>query len=322
MNIDVARLAGPRGRRLASIAVVVVALMCMGGVVLAAGDGSDSKGVVVSEMAKADQALAAARERELVRSQRQRSRSLFEGMAAGDALELGGQAFPGALHGRVWTGLGLANGEKVDKYLSEFSARIVRPGRTKAIVESTVPLRAVDEAGDKLPVDLALEDRGGHLRSANPLVGVLFSKDPAQGVRFEHSGVGVSVEGASAEASGVARDDRLAVPAILPDTDFWAAPTSAGFESFALLRSAKSPESIVLDVDLPQGAELRGLPDGGAVVVRGDEQLVSVSEPFATDADGQVVKVGMAVESGRLVLSVPHRDADVRYPVLVDPEFV
>jgi RHS repeat-associated protein len=42
----------------------------------------------------------------------------------------------------------------------------------------------------------------------------------------------------------------------------------------------------------------------------------------ALDADGRPVEVEMAVDGPRLVLSVPHRGKDVRYPLLVDPEFV
>jgi hypothetical protein len=86
------------------------------------------------------------------------------------------------------------------------------------------------------------------------------------------------------------------------------------------MRSAASPEQIVYDLELPQGAELRPAADGAAEIVRGEEVIATVSAPVAWDADGEDVPVEMAAEAKRLTITVPHRDRDLRYPLLVDPE--
>ena len=146
-----------------------------------------------------------------------------------DALALAEQTFPAALRSRVWSGLDAGEGRRVDRYLSDYTARLEGAGEPRALVESNVPLRATDGSGRKAPVALALEDRGGHFESVNPLVAVRYSKDPAQGVSLARSGVGVSVEGVAEDAVGVARGDRLAIADALEDGDFWASPDPGRF---------------------------------------------------------------------------------------------
>jgi RHS repeat-associated protein len=322
-------------RRIGAVAAVLAIAACVGGATVgfAASDGAGGAPRALPGLAAVEAKVEAAQQRELARlaqlrspdarATRQRSRTLFGGLSEQDALALGGQAFPGALDDDVWVGLtDLPGGQRVDRYLGDFAARIERPGKSDALVESTVPLRVGGERGDKAPVDLALEDRGGFLESANPIVPVRFHEDPADGVTLERSGVGIALAGAAPAADGEERADRLAVADALTDTDFWASPTPGGFETFAVLRSPASPERIALDVELPRGAELRQLPGGAAAVFRGGERVATVSAPVANDADGRPVAVDMAAEGSQLSLSVAHRDADVRYPLLVDPEIV
>ena len=54
-------------------------------------------------------------------------------------------------------------------------------------------------------------------------------------------------------------------------------------------------------------------------VVRGDKRLGYMSLASTMDADGQPVETSTAIEANRVVISVRHRDADLRYPLLVDP---
>lgn len=50
--------------------------------------------------------------------------------------------------------------------------------------------------------------------------------------------------------------------------------------------------------------------------------LARVSRPVAQDAQGRAVDVRMSVEGDELWLELRHRDQDLAYPIVVDPEVV
>ena len=54
----------------------------------------------------------------------------------------------------------------------------------------------------------------------------------------------------------------------------------------------------------------------------GGEVSASITAPFAVDSQGTEVPATLAVDGGRLVVSVEHRDLDVAYPLFVDPEII
>ncbi len=119
-------------------------------------------------------------------------------------------------------------------------------------------------------------------------------------------------------------------PEVADDTDFAVAPTRAGAQVMWQLRSPDAPEELGVALDLPAGASVRltspvtdpaGGEGGDAEIVDADGRAIgSISAPVAIDADGVGVPARFAFEDGRLVVKVPHRLADVRYPVMVDPE--
>jgi len=254
------------------------------------------------------------------RAQRRQSRTAFAGLTAARAVGLGTRTFP-ALGQSLHAGLRLRRGEHVDKYLGKFAARIATPEGGPAIAVSTTPLRAPNDNGKQTPVDLDLIAEGNRLESRNPAVEVSYSKDPREGVKLVDSGVAVSLQGVSGHARAQEEANRLVVPSALRDVDLWAVPNIAGFQTFALLRSASSPESLTFRLRLPSGSKLQGAVDGAAEVRRGDERLVSISAPIAFDADGVAVPVSMHVKGTKLVLRVPHREGDYHYPLLVDPQY-
>lgn len=325
---------GQRGlRRLLVPLIVLCVVLALGGAVgTAAGTESDQQSVGTSKPTAQTRSLALA-ERRLARferqrrtpearKQRRRSRRAFAHLTASRATKLGGRTFPDALDDPLWGGLSLSKGEQVEQYLGDFAALIDNPGsEPNTILESTAPLRAPNEDGKEAPVRLALQEVGNHFESRNPAVDITYSKDPVQGVRLEGPRVSVSLSGIRASARGREDAGRLVFPDALTDTDLWMAPIPAGFQTFAQMRSAMSPESLVFDVEMPHGADLRAGPDGTAEVVRGERQVVSISSPIALDADGVPVPVLMSVEGSRLILSVSHRNKDFRYPLLVDPGF-
>ena len=115
--------------------------------------------------------------------------------------------------------------------------------------------------------------------------------------------------------------EQVAYPNAQVDTDVVAKPVTAGVELFWQLRSARSPEELAFDIDAPEGATVRGGGDVDAPVqvVKDGETVATVSAPFAKDAQGQDVPVGMEVRGDQVIVSVAHRDRDVAYPLLVDP---
>src|SRR5205814_6887224 len=61
--------------------------------------------------------------------------------------------------------------------------------------------------------------------------------------------------------------------------------------------------------------------DSGPVAVKVDDHTIAEVRPaVAVDAAGHPVHVSYEVAGDRLTVKVPHRDAGVEYPVLVDPE--
>lgn len=256
------------------------------------------------------------------RAQRRRSRSAFTHLGGAEAVRLGTHTFPTALASPPYQGLSLDQGERIERYLGRFAARIDNPGKQPdAIAEATVPLRAKANNGRMAPVDLRLERHGNAWTSRNPVVRVDYAKDPRKGVLMPGVGVAVSLHGVRSGAIGQAKSGRLVVPNALTDTDLWSRPIPGGFETFATLRSAASPERLAFDLDLPKGAQLKPGPGGTAKVTRRGQQLLSVSPALATDADGTSVPVSMSVRGSQLEIDVPHRGRDLHYPILVDPQY-
>ena len=98
-------------------------------------------------------------------------------------------------------------------------------------------------------------------------------------------------------------------------------PTAFGVELFDMLRSPASPEQLRFHIDLPTGASLHPDPGGGVNIVDGDGVILgTISRPHALDAQGSEVPVAMSVEGSSIEISVPHRDEEFAYPILVDPE--
>jgi A nuclease family of the HNH/ENDO VII superfamily with conserved AHH len=95
------------------------------------------------------------------------------------------------------------------------------------------------------------------------------------------------------------------------------------------LRSAQATETPSLKLDLPDGASARltstltGAPDGtppGVEIVKDGAVISTMPAPMAQDADGTNVPASYRLDGDTLIVDVAHRDADLHYPILVDPE--
>jgi RHS repeat-associated protein len=212
------------------------------------------------------------------------------------------------------------NGATVETFLGDHSAR-VRIGGRSSFVESLTPLRTRDEAGEKAPVDLSLVRRAGGFAMRNPLVPVGLPETAGGWVAFERSGVRFRHDVGRSDVRASEVDGRLHYANVDVDTDLLALPQPNGVETFLVLRSASSPEDNAIELDLPDGAELRAHPQaaGAVQVVRGDDVLVSMLPPLGWDADGEPFPVTYEPSGSRVLVRFAHRERDLRYPIVVDP---
>lgn len=211
-------------------------------------------------------------------------------------------------------------GERLGRFVSDVAVEITN-GERSALVESMLRMRTRNDRGRMAAVDLGLRDRGRSFVLANPLVDVRVSERIDGGVRLVDAGVGVAAVAANGSKRPRVVAGKLLWPNVDADTDFAVEPTVTGFETFHFLRSARSPERLSLELDLSDGASVRAVTGntGAFEIVRDGVVVATISAPVAFDAAGDTVSVTAALEHGRLVLSVPHRRADVEYPIAVDP---
>ncbi len=305
-----------RGRRwLGSVLVFLIGL-AVAGAALARDrdDREDARGArpAPHTIADAPKTLKAPARARSTAAQRARSRTAYAGVPARRALAIARRHIAagdaGAISLRAPIKRLLGGGGR---------AALVGSGRVASLVESSVPLVA-GEGGDQ--VDLGLVDAGAARRPANPLVDVRLPDSSSDLAMLGDLAVGARVRGARAVEAAEARG-RLFYVNALRDTDLALAPRVRGFELSALLRSARSPERLVVDLALPAGTTVRSARRGGFTLLRGRQAVGAISAPVAWDADGTPVRVAAALRGRSLAIAVAHRDRDLRYPVTVDPEF-
>jgi RHS repeat-associated protein len=202
------------------------------------------------------------------------------------------------------------------QYRGDHSALVSTPQGLR-VESSTVPLRVARGGG---PVDLGLVgDRDG-FAPARPLTGVSIAKRLGGGVTVGGYGVRVSLLGADV-VGGVIGGQDVFFGGVGRDMDAVVAPKLDGADLSVVLRSRLAPEQFRYQVALPVGAVLRAV-GGGAVVSHDGVVLARIPAPSARDAQGSAVPVQMTVSGDDLVLTVAHRERDLAYPILVDPEVV
>lgn len=218
------------------------------------------------------------------------------------------------------------------RFLSD--AKLVKPlGTTTATVESEgngqlmdgggMPLRTEDADGDLSKVDLSLEPTDQGFETTNALVDLTIGGTAGEPIQI---GEGLSISQVEASGSSEAKpvDDNIFFADIggdggAVDTDLLVAPVSSGVELFSQLRSIASPETLHFRIGMPSGADLHLDGYGGAEVTMEGERIAYVPPPYAVDAQGRDVVVELDVDGDLLILHVPHREADLAYPLLVDP---
>lgn len=254
-----------------------------------------------------------------------RSRLLHTGLTDRQALRVSSSAFEDEMTEPVFDGGTPQPGWEV---VDRFSPRWVRvrdeeTGSTM-LMSSTLPLTTPGSGG---PVDLSLERRGDGYVTRNSLSDVRLDSEYTAAELLE-TRVTVNVAEASPTAS-VLRDGRLFYPNAFADIDAVATPKPTGVEFGFVVRSAAATEAIDLETGddslsfafrRPEGERFEDGPRE-YVIVRDEEIVAYVERPVAYDADGRTVQTSYSIRpDGALRLHVEHRDADVRFPLFVDPE--
>jgi YD repeat-containing protein len=218
---------------------------------------------------------------------------------------------------------------RLERNLGEGDAVVTTEGKTQ-LLEGSYPIETRNDEGKLEKIDVSLEETAEGFEAENPLVEVAIFDSAMEGVVIGGGGsagelppVAVTQVGAEESTARMLGDKNVFFGEVEPgsDTDLLVSPTAYGVELANLLRTVDSPETLRFHVDLPAGAELRAEQSGGAEVVAGDGSLLyRVDRPVSFDAQGSPVPTTLEVDGDNLVLDVPHREAEVAYPILVDPE--
>lgn len=268
-----------------------------------------------------------ARQNETTAAERQRraeSRRAFSGISTGQALQLAIDRHPEFVLMPAWRAPALPDGHRLTAFDNDFVGRVAAPDRADGqLVVSSVPMWAADRDGRKRPVDLSLDRDGEAFRPVNPLAEVRLSERLDEGLIAPGVGLTVRPVGADSPAAPVVSGDSLFYGDAFLDTDVIVRPTVDGFSLNLQVRSAASPERFSLDLDVGDGYELVAAPQRSVIEIRrGGELKGAVTAPVAWDADRRPVTLAWSLDGSLLTIDVEHRDEDLAYPLLVDPDVV
>jgi hypothetical protein len=259
-------------------------------------------------------------------AEREASATSYRGLSDASALATIRDAFPRLLTEPLWQPPALGPGESIIDWKDDLTASVALSDGSEATLHSATPIRSsVGSSSEKL-VDIGLAPDGAGYYPANPLTPYRLSADLNSAFTFEEAGV--SVRFADAEATSArAADGKLSYPNAWTDTDLVVSPLPEGFSTTQVLRSEDSPEAFKVALDLPVGAALeqqRQIARHDAAIVRlGGGDSFGITPPMAWDADGIPVRTSLSVTgSDSLVIGIEHREADVHYPLQLDPSYV
>lgn len=280
-----------------------------------------------AERERAERARMGGRE---AREERTRSRSRFRGLSRGEALGLARAEFPEILRDRLPDGRRPAAGLEVVDQFGKGAALVEDDRGERSLLRSSGPLQVPGPGGGFVPLDMSLEAAGEGFSPAASGAPLVIGGRVGDGVEFTEGDFSVAYKGREG-AEVIRSDDRVFAGEVATDTDLVLAPRPQGVEVAWSLRSPSAPQSFTLKVDLPRGGVLRrarsekpipGDPPEAVEIARGDEVLGYVYAPLAYDADGTPVASRADIDGDRIVVRVDHRDQDLRFPVLVDPEVI
>ncbi|WCB95475.1 hypothetical protein DSM104299_04222 [Baekduia alba] len=226
--------------------------------------------------------------------------------------------------------LGLPAGARVTSFVSPTEARVEDEHGKGLLLQSTEPFATKDDSGALTKVDLSLAPQNGALVPDNPVVDVTLPDSATDPLTLPDTGLSIALAGGS-NVTGDVEHDRVFYGDVSTDTDYITTPTRQGAQLMWQLRSALATETPSLDLDLPAGHHARltsvltgalSAQENPSVEIVDDTGTVvnTIQAPVAMDADQQPVPARYRLDGDRLSVEVPHREQQVKYPVLVDPE--
>jgi hypothetical protein len=261
------------------------------------------------------------------KQERVASRSAHRGESGAVAVATDQQAFPAALTSPVQSGLPLADGQHVLRYLNDSQVQLNGPEGHGAALTGSQPLAVRGDDGTMRPVDLHLQTSSSGFAGRTVLSGarVEIPRRADGTITFLDAGFGVSVDDSSS-VEGAASHDRVIYANSQPDVDAVVQPIAVGAEISWVLRSPDAGDQ-TLRFALPDGATLRLATDSlgslnvsGAQVMKAGHVLANIPAASAVDAQGRPLRVRYSLDGNDgLTVHLANRD-DVAWPVLVDPQ--
>ena len=191
------------------------------------------------------------------------------------------------------------------------------------LVESPIPVHSPLSGQGQEPIDLSLESSGQGFTAETPATAIELPGTSGAEVELGGDIAIADLPGAAGISAIRSGDKDLFFADTDTDSDTFIAPLGGGVEVFEQLRSPQSPEQFRFELSLPPGATLRSDGQAGAEVIDSSgERMASIPAPSAVDAQGSEVPATLEVEGDAVLIDIPHRSAEVAYPVLLDPEFV
>lgn len=270
---------------------------------------------------------------------RQRARKAFAKQDRAKALKTMKDAFPDLTNAPPWKPLKLGDGDQLMGYLGPNTAKVKAKKGGVQIVDSQLPLRARPRDGGPIePVSFDMLAGATSFRPANPLVETIINKDLDEGIAFPEQDFAIRPTGASSTDEPMRVGDKVLFTNLVTDTDLFVIPTPTGAETVLQVRSADAPDRSALQLMLGAGQTVRPVGQGGGgegapgsmpgpaspaafeIVGADGTPVAQIPAPNGVDAAGRTVAVSMSLEGpDKLVLSYPHDDPDLEFPLAIDP---
>jgi len=257
------------------------------------------------------------------RAERRRSRTAYKNLSSQEARAAVSKEQPRIIKDTAWKAPELQPGAKILGYADSKTARIDMPGKAPdAFVSSTVEPIAVPTSDGKLkPIDLQLRKSAGGLSPERSRVPLLLPERASDGIKFgdkKSDQIVLSLGESESRAAVVGDDKKMFYANTQVDTDTIIEALPLGAEVSWTLRSPASPASLPMDFKGP-ASNFKLMVDGGASFDAGPLGDGVVGTPVAWDAQGRTVNTKLVVTERGVSVEVDHRNAEVAYPVVVDP---
>jgi hypothetical protein len=209
---------------------------------------------------------------------------------------------------------------RIQKFLTDRVA-VVSGRKGSSLIESSIPLRTLNQDGKLRPVDFDLERSKGVLQPGNPLVPLGLPLRLGDGLSLPSLGVTVDLTNANPEVAPTVVGQSAAIyPNAERDSTLAVIPLPRGFETLTVLHSPLASRTQEFDLRLPEGVTLESTPGGGAEIELGGRVLASVAPPSSVDANGAPVETKLEVRGLTLRVEVSPKFSN-SYPILVDPVY-